>query len=95
LFNGAWGIDRIRGFEDGVDVINLSSLRDENGGAAIARNQLLLTQNGNGVRIQIDLDRNGVADVTDLNEDGIADRVRIDLQNVTVAQLAGSTDFIF
>ncbi len=95
VFNGAWGIDRIGGFEDGTDLINLSSLRDENAGSAIARNQLLLTQDGGAVRIQLDLDRNGIADVIDLNEDGIVDRVRIDVQNATVSQFTGGTDFIF
>ncbi|MEM9222093.1 MAG: hypothetical protein AAGB11_06775 [Pseudomonadota bacterium] len=103
FFTGDFFFDRIEDFEDtvgaepafdGLDRIHLRDLRDENGGAALSFDQLLITQVGSKTRIELDIDQDGVADVIDLDEDGDTDRARIDLMNFTATNL-DAADFIF
>ena len=69
-------------------------LRDENGGSAIAFDQILLSQVDGSVRIRLDLDRNGAPDLADIDEDGVNDNILIDLKNTFVAELSAA-DFVF
>ena len=77
-------------FQDGTGRIDL---REENGRVALAFDQLLIRAIGTTARIQLDLDRDGVADVIDLNEDGVADQARINLLNTSILVLS-VIDFI-
>ncbi len=94
VFQGAWGFDVVTDFEDGADRMNLRDLRDANGGSPITVGQLLFQQLSTGVRIRLDLDQDGIADLVDIDGDGTSDNVRIDALNITVAQLSAA-DFIF
>ncbi len=93
-FNGAFGVDTVTDFEDGLDLLDLRDFREENGGVALTVSQLRITQAGATARIQLDLDSNGVADMIDLDGDGVVDPVRTDLLSTDIASLS-DTDFLF
>lgn len=93
-FRGAFGLDTITDFESGVDSINLAQLRGANGGDRLTLDQILITDTGIGTRIELDLDRDGIADAFDLDGDSIADNVWIDLVGVQAADVVAS-DFNF
>lgn len=93
VFEDAFGFDKVQNFEDGADRLNLRDFREENGGAALTFDQLLITQAGTSARIQLDLDRNGVADTIDLDGDGVTDSVRIDLVD-RAASILSAADFL-
>ena len=94
VFIGAWRRDTITDFEQGLDRINLQSLRDENGGVGIDITQLLFQQIGTMVRIGLDLNRDGIEDFLDLAETGELTYARIDVLNSTVADW-NTGDFFF
>ncbi|MFN2258911.1 MAG: hypothetical protein ABR601_03635, partial [Parasphingopyxis sp.] len=81
-------------FEAGADRIHLVDYREENGGDALSFDQLLITQNGNDTRIELDLDRDGVADAMDLDGDGNGDSWQVDLLNTDAGTIT-ATDFVF
>jgi Ca2+-binding RTX toxin-like protein len=93
VFEDAFGADKVVNFEDGLDRINLRDFREENGGATLSFNQLLITQAGTSARIQLDLDRNRVADTIDLDGDGLGDTVRIELVDRS-ASILSVADFL-
>lgn len=86
--------DTIDDFEDGIDLINLVDYREENGGTKLAFDQLLITQVGADTRIQLDLDKNGVADVIDLDGDATGDAWSVTLLNINAADITAA-DFVF
>ncbi|MEM0906115.1 MAG: calcium-binding protein [Pseudomonadota bacterium] len=92
-FNDAFGRDEITDFEVGSDRINLRDLRQENGGAPLDFEQLLITQSGANTLIRLDLDEDGIADTIDLDGDTIADNVSITLLGVIAGTLS-ETDFV-
>ena len=94
VFADDFGRDTIFDFEDGLDRINLRDIREENGNAPLALDQLLLTQLGTTTRIELDLDMNGAADVIDLDGDAVGDVVRIDVLNTVVGDF-DAADFVF
>jgi len=55
---------------------------------------LIFTQAGSAVRIELDLDNNGARDAIDLSGDGVADNVSITVDNALVANFE-SADFVF
>ena len=81
-------------FEGGVDRIDLRGQRDENGGQRLTYEQLTLTELADRLRIELDIDRDGVADPIDLDEDGAVDPARIDVLGATL-QSVSPNDFIF
>ena len=83
----------ITDFEIGTDQIHLRSYRAENGGGQLTFDQLLITQTGADTRIQLDLDRNGVADVIDLDGDGTTDGWSLVLLD-TDASAITAADFV-
>ncbi len=85
LFVGAFGEDVITGLEDG-DKIHLAGFRAVKG-AAMNMRDLILTQQGADVLIELDLDRDTVADSADYDGDLAADTVSVLVQNVLVADL--------
>ena len=88
------GFDTIADFEHGKDLINLADYREENGGDRLKMGDLLITRHGDDTRIQLDLDRDGVADVIDLDGDGHADAWHIDLTDTNPGSIAAA-DFVF
>lgn len=94
VFENAFDHDTIKGFEDGIDAISLAGLRDANGGEALSPDQLLVIQKGPTTLIELDLDRNGIADAIDLNGDGSLDSARIYVSNFDAANISAA-DFVF
>lgn len=94
VFRDNSGLDTITDFETGTDRISLFDYREENGGDALTIDQLLITQIGTVARIELDLDRDGVADDIDLDGDGTGDVWRIDLSDTAAVDIT-SADFIF
>ena len=94
LFGGNFGDDEIGDFQDGVDRIDLSGLRSANGGAALAFDQLLISRDGKTTHIELDLNRDGIADVLDLDGNGVGDHVSVDLLD-TNPNTISATDFVF
>ena len=93
-FADDFGFDTVGDFTDTEDRLWLVDLREENGGSALTFDQLLVTQTGTTTRIEIDLDRNGVADLIDLDGDGTVDAVHIDLINCDANDISAA-DFVF
>ena len=93
-FLGDFGVNTITDFEDGADLMRLTGLRDQNGGAAISIDQLLVEQQGSHTTIELDLDMDDVADTLDLDGDGDSDNARIMLRDFSAGDLDAS-DFIF
>ena len=52
-----------------------------------------MTTSGSDVVIELDLDRDGIADVADYDGDAAADAVSVTVLNTTVAELT-ATDFV-
>lgn len=100
VFSGAFGNDVITGFDDSaetrrdnLDRIDLSAFRTFNGGLLRMRD-VLLTDVGSDVVVQLDLDSDGVADLADYDGDAAIDVVSIVIQNHGAAELSVH-DFIF
>ncbi|MFN2259683.1 MAG: M10 family metallopeptidase C-terminal domain-containing protein, partial [Parasphingopyxis sp.] len=93
-FSENFAHDTIKDFEDGSDRISLEGLRGLNGGDALTFDQLLVTDNGGSTTIELDLDRNGIADAIDFDGDGHADPASIALLNVVSADITAA-DFVF
>lgn len=103
LFARAFGLDTIADWQDstgpepsydGLDRINLVGLRSANGGAPLARNDLMIVQSGANVLITLDLDHDGATDSLDLDGNGTLDNARITVLRAQVANF-GTADFIF
>ena len=102
LFRDDFGHDVITDFEDRaqgaegydrLDRINLAQMRPANGGQVVAFDQIILRQNGTQAIVELDFDRDGVADLRDYDGDGDRETVSITLVGVDVATV-GAEDFI-
>lgn len=94
-FSGAFGTDVIRDFSGASGEGDVIDLRPVDavvpGGLVFA--DLRFTQTGDDLRIEIDKDRNGVADALDLDGDAVADAVAIVLADATRGAVV-EADFI-
>ncbi len=100
VFTGACGNDTITGFEDtfesrqdNLDRIDLTDYRAVEG-RLLNMADLLLTQSGGDVLIELDLDRNGASDAADYDGDLAPDTISILVENTVVGQFSAH-DFIF
>ena len=95
VFNGDFANDRILDFDKVTDNDRLQFTGYEalNGGAALEFADFLIAQAGTRTRVQLDLDRDGVADVLDLDGDGDLDTARVDLFDFIATNL-DATDFV-
>jgi hypothetical protein len=80
-------------FQNGLDRLDLTFLREINGGAASLAD-LLVSSGKAGATIRLDLDGDRKADQLDLDGDGRADAVSILLSGVSARQVDAG-DFLF
>ena len=95
VFNGDFASDRILDFNNTTenDRLQFTGYEALNGGVTLEFDDFLITQVGTRARIQLDLDRDGLADVIDLDGDGDTDTARVDLFDFVATDL-DATDFI-
>ena len=93
VFRDAWGADQVMDFQNGLDRLDLTFLREINGGAASLAD-LLVSSGKAGATIRLDLDGDRKADQLDLDGDGRADAVSILLSGVSARQVDAG-DFLF
>jgi Ca2+-binding RTX toxin-like protein len=93
-FRSAFGFDQVTDFQDGLDRIDLTFLREMNGGALVTMADLLVKNAKSGATIQLDLDGDRKADLLDLDGDGQVDSVTILLSGIS-ARPVDAGDFLF
>jgi hypothetical protein len=94
VFADAFGADRVTDWRDRTDRLDLSDLREENGGLALTMADLLVGYSKSGATIRLDLNGDRKADVIDLDGDGRADAVSILLSGAARGSI-DSGDFLF
>jgi Ca2+-binding RTX toxin-like protein len=94
VFADAFGADRVTDWRDRTDRLDLSDLREENGGLALTMADLLVGYSKSGATIRLDLNGDRKADVIDLDGDGRAEAVSILLSGAARGSI-DSGDFLF
>lgn len=94
VFADAFGADRVTDWRDRADRLDLTDLREENGGLALTMADLLVSYAKAGATIRLDLDGDRRADLIDLDGDGRGDAVSVLLAGAAKGSV-DAADFLF